>query len=72
MASAGSGDVLTGIIAGLAAQHMSVYDATRCGAWLHADAGDHIVAQTRKTSIMATELIEAAARRRGELTATQS
>jgi NAD(P)H-hydrate epimerase len=70
MASAGSGDVLTGIIAGLAAQHMSVYDATRCGAWLHADAGDHIVAQTRKTSIMATELIEAAACRRGDLMAT--
>jgi NAD(P)H-hydrate epimerase len=72
MASAGSGDVLTGVIAGLAAQHMSVYDATRCAAWIHADAGDHIVAHTRKASIMATELIEAAARRRGELTATQS
>jgi len=72
MASAGSGDVLTGIIAGLAAQHMSVYDATRCGAWLHAEAGDQIVARTRKASIMATELIEAAARLRGELTASAS
>lgn len=72
MASAGSGDVLTGIIAGLAAQHMSTYDAARCGAWLHADAGDQIVAYTSKTSIMATELIEAAARRRGELTASGS
>lgn len=72
MASAGSGDVLTGIVAGLAAQHMSVYDATRCGAWLHAAAGDQMVARTRKASIMATELIEAAARLRGELTASAS
>lgn len=72
MASAGSGDVLTGIIAALAAQHMNDYDATRCGAWLHAGAGDHIVARTRKVSIMATELIDAAAHLRGELTASPS
>lgn len=40
MASGGMGDVLTGVIAGLAAQGLSLYDAARLGVWLHATAGD--------------------------------
>ena len=40
MASGGMGDVLTGIIAGLAAQGVSLHDAARLGVWLHATAGD--------------------------------
>ena len=40
MASGGMGDVLTGVIAGLAVQGLSLHDAARLGVWLHATAGD--------------------------------
>jgi len=40
MATAGSGDVLTGLIAGLIAQGMTAYDAACLGAHLHGLAGD--------------------------------
>jgi len=41
MATAGSGDVLTGVIASLVAQGTSLRAAARAGVWLHARAGDH-------------------------------
>jgi NAD(P)H-hydrate epimerase len=40
MATAGSGDVLTGLITGLLAQGYSPDEAARLGVWLHATAGD--------------------------------
>lgn len=40
MATAGSGDVLTGLITGLLAQGYSAHAAARLGTWLHATAGD--------------------------------
>lgn len=40
MAAGGMGDVLTGIIAGLAAQGLSLAEAARLGVCLHARAGD--------------------------------
>lgn len=57
MASAGMGDVLTGIIAGLLAQGLTTEEAASLGVELHAVAGD-CAAAAGERGIVASDLIE--------------
>lgn len=58
MSTAGSGDVLTGIIAGLLGQRMDAEDAARLGAWLHGRAGDLAAEKEGTYGLLARHLIE--------------
>lgn len=58
LATAGSGDVLTGIVGGLIAQGTSVENALIVGAYVHGLAGDLAAAEYGETSLVATDVIE--------------
>jgi len=58
MATAGTGDALTGAIAGLLAQGLSVEDAARLGVYLHGLAGDLIAAERGERGMMAGDLVD--------------
>jgi len=57
MATGGSGDVLTGIIAALIAQHLPAFDAAVLGVHTHGRAGDLAARQLGQVSLIATDLI---------------
>jgi len=59
MATAGMGDVLTGVIAALIGQGLGVYDAARLGAYLHGLAGDQAAARLGQHGLGASDAIEA-------------
>jgi NAD(P)H-hydrate epimerase len=58
MATAGSGDVLTGIILGLLAQGVSSVDAAICGVYLHGLAGDVAIKEKAEAALIAGDIIE--------------
>ena len=58
MATGGTGDVLTGIIAGLWGQGMAAFDAARFGVYLHGFAGDLVARKKGEVSLAASDLIE--------------
>ncbi len=58
MATAGSGDVLAGVIGALLAQGVSPIDAALCGVYMHGLAGDIAEAQFSTHGMIATDIIE--------------
>jgi NAD(P)H-hydrate repair Nnr-like enzyme with NAD(P)H-hydrate dehydratase domain len=60
MATAGSGDVLSGMIASLVGQRFSPFDAAKLGVYLHGRSADLalIVSQIPLESIVAETLID--------------
>ena len=58
MATAGSGDVLAGLIAGLAAAGMEPYEAARSDVYIHAMAGDAAAAASCEDCITAGDIAE--------------
>lgn len=62
MATAGSGDTLTGIIASLAAQGYSGFEAAACGVYIHGLAGDMAADAIGQWGITASDIAEYASR----------
>jgi NAD(P)H-hydrate epimerase len=58
MATAGSGDVLLGIISGLRTQGLSAFDAARAGVLLHGLAGDVAAKKKSETGMIASDIID--------------
>ena len=58
LSKAGCGDVLTGIVAGLAAQGVQPYDAAVLGAYIHGRCADELVKSQNAASVLASELID--------------
>ena len=59
MASSGTGDVLTGLIAGFAAQGFEPNFAARLGVYVHGKAGDVCAKKTGEAALVASDLLRA-------------
>ncbi len=59
MATGGSGDVLTGIIAGLMAQGMDTVTSASAGVYLHGAAGDEAARETGLMGLIAGDILSA-------------
>ena len=59
MATAGSGDVLTGVITALMGQGLSNFDAAVLGVYIHGLAGNIAAEKIGQVSLMATDIIDA-------------
>lgn len=58
LASGGTGDVLTGLIAGFLAQGLSSFDAACLGVYCHGKAADRLAIRWGDRGMMATDLLE--------------
>ena len=58
MATGGSGDVLTGIIAALITQGLPLFEAATLGVYIHGLAGDAAADELGEYSVMASDIIE--------------
>jgi len=58
LATAGTGDVLAGIIGGLLAQDMTVAQAAEVGVYLHGLAGDLATSRKTEPGVIASDLVE--------------
>ena len=58
MATAGMGDVLTGMISGFAAQGLGLFDAAVLGAYVHGMAGDNAADMQGVHGMTAGDVIE--------------
>jgi ADP-dependent NAD(P)H-hydrate dehydratase len=58
MATAGSGDVLTGVITALAGQGLDNFDAAVLGVYIHGLAGDLAAEKTGQVSLITTDIID--------------
>lgn len=61
MATAGTGDVLTGILAGLIAQGMPSFEAAKLGVYIHSLAGDVAASKKNRYSMIASDVVDALA-----------
>ena len=59
MATAGSGDLLTGILAGLLAQQLAPYEAAVLGVYLHSRAGELAAAALTSYCMIASDILDA-------------
>lgn len=67
LATAGSGDVLAGVIAALLASGLDPFDAGTCGAWIHGRAGERLVEEFGTAGVVASDLVEEIGRAGREL-----
>ncbi|MBI2980387.1 MAG: NAD(P)H-hydrate dehydratase [Chloroflexi bacterium] len=57
LASAGTGDVLSGVIAGLLAQGLSLFDAAVAGVYLHGEVGEMVRDRLGDAGMIASDLL---------------
>lgn len=57
MATGGTGDVLTGVVAALLAQGLATFDAATLGVYVHGLAGDLAARELGQTAIIASDLL---------------